>query len=230
MNASRPSVLVIDDEIQMRRMLRISLEGAGYRVWEAESGEQGLVETASRKPEIILLDLSLPDMEGINVLRRLREWHPLPVLILSVRESEEEKVKALDAGADDYVTKPFHTDELLARIRVALRHSSPREPVQVFEQNGLVVDLVQRTVKIKGQSVELTPTEYSLLRLLVVNAGKILTHAHILREIWGPKSGEQSQYLRVYVSQLRAKLTAAGGSKEMIKTESGVGYRLQVET
>ena len=229
MNKSRPSVLIIDDEVQMRRMLRISLEGADYRVWEAESGEQGLIETASRKPDVVLLDLSLPDLEGITVLKRLREWYPLPVIILSVRDGENEKIEALDAGADDYVTKPFHTDELLARLRVARRHASPREPVQVFEQNGLVVDLVRRIVQIKGQSIDLTPTEYSLLRLLVTNAGKILTHAHILREIWGPKSSEQSQYLRVYVSQLRSKLTRAGGNRDMIKTESGVGYRFRLE-
>jgi len=229
MNNSSPSVLVIDDEIQMRRMLRISLEGAGYRVFEAETGEQGLIETASRKPDVILLDLSLPDMDGVAVLKRLREWCPLPVIILSVRDGENEKVLALDAGADDFVTKPFHSDELLARLRVARRHASPHDPVQVFEQGGLVVDLVQRTVKARGKSIDLTPTEYSLLRLLVVNAGKVLTHSHILREIWGPKSTEQSQYLRVYVSQLRSKLTGAGVKKDLIKTESGVGYRLVSE-
>jgi two-component system KDP operon response regulator KdpE len=229
MSKSSPSVLVIDDEIQMRRMLRISLEAAGYRVWEAESGEQGLVEAASRKPDIILLDLSLPDRDGTVVLRRLREWSSVPVVVLSVREGEADKVKALDAGADDYVTKPFHTDELLARLRVARRHASPHEPIRIFEENGLVVDLVQRTVKVKSQSIDLTPTQYALLRLLVINAGKVLTHAHLLREIWGPKNSEQSQYLRVHISQLRAKLTAAGGTKNIIKTESGVGYRLMSE-
>ena len=230
MSKSAPSILVIDDEIQMRRMLRISLEGAGYRVWEAESGEQGLVEAASRKPDVILLDLSLPDRDGTEVLKRLREWCSQPVIILSVREGESDKVKALDAGADDYVTKPFHTDELLARLRVARRHASPHEPIQIFEEGGLVVDLVQRTVKMKGQPVDLTPTQYSLLRLLVIHAGKVLTHTHILREIWGPKNTEQSQYLRVYISQLRSKLTAAGGNKSLIKTESGVGYRLTFDT
>jgi two-component system KDP operon response regulator KdpE len=142
---------------------------------------------------------------------------------------EADKVKALDAGADDYVTKPFHTDELLARLRVARRHASPHEPIRIFEENGLVVDLVQRTVKVKSQSIDLTPTQYALLRLLVINAGKVLTHAHLLREIWGPKNSEQSQYLRVHISQLRAKLTAAGGTKNIIKTESGVGYRLMSE-
>ena len=226
MNKSSPSILVIDDEVQMRRMLRVSLEGAGYRVWEATSGEEGLVEAANRKPDIILLDLSLPDRDGTAVLKRLREWSPVPVVVLSVRDGEGDKVKALDSGADDYVTKPFHTDELLARLRVARRHASPHEPIQIFEEAGLVVDLVQRTVKVKGQLVDLTPTQYALLRLLATNAGKVLTHAHILREIWGPKSGEQSQYLRVYISQLRSKLTAAGGDKNLIKTESGVGYRL----
>lgn len=219
------SILVIDDEPQMRRMLRISLESAGHRVLEAATAEQGLVEAASRRPETILLDLSLPDMDGLSLLRRLREWYTSPILILSVRDNPEEKIKALDAGADDYVTKPFHTDELLARLRVARRHASPQEPIQVFEQDGLVVDLAQRSVKVKGKSVELTPTEYSLLRLLVTHAGKILTHSHVLREIWGPKSS-QAQYLRVYISQLRSKLAAGGADPKLIKTESGVGYRL----
>jgi two-component system KDP operon response regulator KdpE len=225
MSKNAPAVLVIDDEVQMRRMLRLSLEGAGYRVDEAETGEQGLVEAATRRPEAILLDLSLPGIDGLTVLKRLREWTSVPVIILSVRDEEAEKIAALDAGADDYVTKPFHTEELLARLRVARRHAAAPEPGQVFSHAGLVVDLVQRTVAVKGQPIDLTPTEYSLLRLLVINAGKVLTHAHILREIWGPKSTEQAQYLRVFVSQLRAKLAAAGFDKSIIKTESGVGYR-----
>ena len=226
MNKNAPSILVIDDEVQMRRMLRISLEGAGYRVWEAESGEHGLIEAASRKPDVVLLDLSLPDRDGAQVLKRLREWSSVPVIVLSVRDSESEKVRALDAGADDYVTKPFHTDELLARLRVARRHAISREPVEVFEEDGLFVDLVQRMVKVNGSLVELTPIQYSLLRLLVTHAGKVLTHTHILREIWGQKSSDQSQYLRVYISQLRSKLRTAGAKEELIKTESGVGYRL----
>jgi two-component system KDP operon response regulator KdpE len=228
MNRTAPSILVIDDEIQMRRMLRISLENAGHRVFEAASGEEGLVEAASRRPETILLDLTLPDMDGLALLKRLREWYTSPILILSVRDNPDEKIKALDAGADDYVTKPFHTDELLARLRVARRHASPQDAVQAFEHGELVVDLAQRTVQVRGVAVDLTPTEYSLLRLLVTHAGKVLTHAHVLREIWGPKSS-QAQYLRVYVSQLRSKLAAAGVDPKLIKTESGVGYRLQAK-
>jgi two-component system KDP operon response regulator KdpE len=225
MSRTAQLVLVIDDEIQMRRMLRISLENAGHRVFEAATAEEGLVASASRRPDAILLDLTLPDMDGLVLLKRLREWYTSPILILSVRDNPEEKIQALDAGADDYVTKPFHTDELLARLRVAHRHASPHDPVQVFEQEGLVVDLAHRSVQVRGQVVDLTPTEYALLRLLVTHAGKVLTHAHVLREIWGPKSS-QAQYLRVYISQLRSKLATAGVDPKIIKTESGVGYRL----
>jgi two-component system, OmpR family, KDP operon response regulator KdpE len=230
MSKNAPSILVIDDEVQMRRMLRISLEAAGYRVWEAESAEQGLVEAASRKPDVVVLDLSLPDGDGVQVLKRLREWSPVPVVVLSVRDNENDKIEALDAGADDYVTKPFHTDELLARLRVARRHASPHEPIKIFEESGLFVDLVDRMVKVHGVAVELTPTQYAILRLLVTHAGKVLTHRHILREIWGPKNSEQSQYLRVYISQLRSKLRAAGAKRDLIKTESGVGYRLDIKS
>jgi len=228
MTKNPTSILVIDDELQMRRMLRISLEGAGYRVWEAGTGEEGLVEAASRRPEAILLDLSLPDMDGVTVLKRLREWSSIPILILSVRDAEQEKVSALDAGADDYVTKPFHTEELLARLRVAQRHSLPQGDLRPFEHEGLTIDFVEREVKFRGKRVDLTPTEYSLLRLLAAHAGKVLTRTHILREIWGPKSSDQSQYLRVYISQLRAKLMASGIAKDLIKTETGIGYRLLI--
>ena len=226
MTKNPTSILVIDDEPQMRRMLRISLENAGYRVFEATTGEEGLVEAASRRPEVILLDLSLPGLDGIAVLKRLREWFTSPILILSVLDAEKEKVTALDAGADDYVTKPFHTEELLARLRVAQRHSSPQGDLRPFELEGLTIDFVGREVKFHGKRIDLTPTEYSLLRLLAAHAGKVLTRTHILREIWGPKSADQSQYLRVYASQLRAKLEKAGAPKSLIKTETGVGYRL----
>ena len=230
MSKNAPSILIIDDEVQMRRMLRISLEAAGYRVWEAESGGQGLIEAASRKPEIIVLDLGLPDSDGLEILKRLREWSPVPVVVLSVRDGETDKIAALDAGADDYVTKPFHTDELLARLRVARRHASPHEPIQLFEEEGLLVDFTARVVKVGGKAVNLTPTQYAILRLLVTHAGKVLTHSHLLREIWGPKNSEQSQYLRVYISQLRSKLRSAGASRDLIKTESGVGYRLRIKS
>ncbi len=229
MSRNGTSVLVIDDEIQLRRMLRISLEGAGYRVWEAPTGEEGLVEAASRRPEIILLDLSLPDMNGVAVLKRLREWSSVPVLILSVHDAERDKVAALDAGADDYVTKPFHTEELLARLRVSQRRRVTETDSPVFELSGLSIDFVTREVRFRAHPIHLTPTEYALLRLLAINAGKVLTSSYILREIWGPKSMEQSQYLRVYASQLRSKLVQAGASKTLIKTETGIGYRLPLD-
>jgi two-component system KDP operon response regulator KdpE len=225
MSESKPIALVIDDEAQMRRLLRISLEGAAYRVFDAETGERGLQEAASRKPDVIILDLGLPDLDGLEVIKRLREWSATPVVILSVRDSQEEKVAALDAGADDYVTKPFHTDELLARLRVAQRHAQPVESKAIFEYDHLRVDLPNRLVTYKGKTVDLTPTEYAVLRLLVTHAGKVLTHTHVLRSIWGPKSTEQSQYLRVYVSHIRTKLATLGAPSDLIKTETGIGYR-----
>jgi two-component system KDP operon response regulator KdpE len=227
MTDTKPIALVIDDEAQMRRLLRISLEGAAYRVFDAETGERGLQEAVSRKPDVIVLDLGLPDLDGLEVIKRLREWTSTPIVILSVRDSQEEKVSALDAGADDYVTKPFHTDELLARLRVAQRHAQPSETQAIFEHDQLRVDLPNRLVTYKGKTVDLTPTEYAVLRLMVTHAGKVLTHAHILRSIWGPKSTEQSQYLRVYVSHLRTKLTSLGAPPDLIKTETGIGYRLK---
>jgi two-component system KDP operon response regulator KdpE len=226
MSESKPVALVIDDEAQMRRLLRLSLEGEGYRVFDAETGAGGLLEAIHRKPDVIILDLGLPDLDGLEVIKRLREWTSTPIVILSVRESEAEKVAALDAGAEDYVTKPFHTEELLARLRVTRRHAQRDEATAIFMQEGLHVDLPERLVTLNGKPVELTPTEYAVLRLLVVHAGKVLTHAHLLRSIWGPKSTEQSQYLRVYVSHLRAKLTALGARADLIKTETGIGYRL----
>jgi two-component system KDP operon response regulator KdpE len=222
---TKPLALVIDDEIQVRRLLSLSLENAGYRVIQAENGEDGLVQAGSRKPDIIVLDLGLPDLDGLTVLKRLREWSSTPVIILSVRDDAADKVAALDAGADDYITKPFHNDELLARLRAAQRHSSQRENITSFEQGDLRVDFTERVVTYGRKRVDLTPTEYNVLRLLVTHAGKVLTHAHLLREIWGPKSGEQSQYLRVYVSHLRTKLSILGAPPHLIKTETGIGYR-----
>lgn len=224
---TRPLALIIDDEIQVRRLLSLCLESAGYRVLQAEKGEQGLVEAGSRKPDLILLDLGLPDLDGLEVLKRLREWSSTPVIILSVRDDAADKVAALDAGADDYITKPFHNDELLARVRTAQRHTVQRENSTFFEQGELRVDFTERVVTYGRKRVDLTPTEYAVLRLLVTHAGKVLTHAHLLREIWGPKSGEQSQYLRVYVSHLRTKLSEAGAASHLIKTETGIGYRFQ---
>jgi two-component system KDP operon response regulator KdpE len=221
----KPVALIVDDEAQIRRLLRVVLEGENYQVHEAENGQQGLIEIASRRPAVILLDLGLPDMEGLEVLKRLREWSEAPVLVLSVRDDEESKVAALDSGAEDYVTKPFSTPELLARLRAAQRKTRPEEEVSVFKSGDLIVDLTARVVKRGGHEIKLTATEYALLRLFVRHPGRVLTHRHILREIWGPKSEEHRQYLRVYVTHLRQKIESDPASPSLIKTEPGIGYR-----
>jgi two-component system KDP operon response regulator KdpE len=221
----KPVALVIDDEVQIRRLLRVALESENYQVDEAQTGQQGLVEIANRKPAIILLDLGLPDMEGLEVLKRLREWSEAPVLVLSVRDDEAGKVAALDAGAEDYVTKPFSTPELLARLRAAQRKTRPEEEVSVFKSGDLIVDLTARVVTRAGHEVKLSATEYALLRLFVRHPGRVLTHRHILREIWGPKSEEHRQYLRVYVTHLRQKIERDPTTPVLIRTESGIGYR-----
>jgi two-component system KDP operon response regulator KdpE len=221
----KPAALVIDDELQIRRLLRVCLEANGYRVFEAASGQDGITEAAQHPPDIVLLDLGLPDLDGVTVLKRLREWTRVPVIVLSVREREEDKIAALDHGADDYITKPFSTGELLARLRVAQRHATPKPELSVFRSGNLEVDLTARVVKREGKEVKLTATEYSLLRMLVQNAGKVLTHGQILREVWGPNYGEQTHYLRVYIAHLREKLEAEPSKPAMIATEPGVGYR-----
>ncbi|MDB6028942.1 MAG: Two component transcriptional regulator, winged helix family [Verrucomicrobiales bacterium] len=218
--------LVIDDESQIRRLLRITLEANGYKVFEAATGKEGISEAAQRRPDIILLDLGLPDIEGISVLKRIREWSQVPVVILSVRESDDEKVTVLDCGADDYITKPFSTTELLARLRVALRHSQPREETAVFRSGDLEVDLIARSVRVKGNEVKLTATEYSLLQLFVKHAGRVLTQRQIMREVWGPNYVEQKHYLRVYMKHLREKLEETPSEPKLFTTEPGVGYRL----
>ena len=217
--------LIIDDEVQIRRLLRAVLEGAGYQVLEAETGQQGLTEAANRRPAVILLDLGLPDLDGLAVLKRLREWSETPVVVLSVRDDEEGKVAALDAGAEDYVTKPFSSLELLARVRAAQRKTRPEEEKSVFQNGDLIVDLSARVVTRAKEEVKLTATEYALLRLFVRNAGRILTHRYILREIWGPKSEEHRQYLRVYVTHLRQKIERDPTKPALITTEPGIGYR-----
>ena len=225
----KPVALIIDDEVQIRRLLRVALEAENYQVHEAETGQLGLVEIANSKPAVVLLDLGLPDTEGLEVLKRLREWSEVPVLVLSVRDDETGKVAALDAGAEDYVTKPFSTPELLARLRAAQRKTRPEEEISVFKNGDLVVDLTARVVTRKGHEVKLTATEYALLRLFVRHAGRVLTHRQILREIWGPKSEEHRQYLRVYVTHLRQKIEPDPTKPRLIKTESGIGYRFQSE-
>ena len=223
------TALIIDDEKQIRRLLRLALEGADHQLYEAETGAAGLAEIVRCRPDVVLLDLGLPDMDGVKMLRRLREWSDVPVLILSVRDDAEEKVAALDAGADDYVTKPFDTAELLARVRVAKRRSLTETGEPVFNSGSLCVDFATRQVRINGVEIKLTPTEYSLLRVLVQNAGKVVTHRQLLRTVWGEKAESQAQYLRVYFTHLRKKLQSSASAPSPIKTEVGVGYRLSTE-
>lgn len=223
MNAS-PSALIIDDERSIRRLLRLVLEPAGYRVLEAECGELGLQEAAAHRPDVVLLDLGLPDQPGLQVLARLREWSRVPVLIVSVRGDAEEKVQALDAGADDFIVKPFDSAELLARLRAIQRRApdGPDEPV--FVDGSLSIDFNRREVNLGGKSVELTATEYALLRCLVRHVGRVLSHRQLLREVWGPNAETRSNYLRVYMTHLRRKIEPPGSPKH-IKTETGIGYR-----
>ncbi len=225
-NKPLPVALVIDDEPQIRRLLRVTLEANGFRVFDAATGQDGIVQAAQRRPDVVLLDLGLPDLDGVTVLKRLREWSQVPVVILSVRDREDDKIAALDAGADDYVTKPFSSGELLARMRAALRHAQPQGADAVFRTGDLEVDLSSRIVRKRGQEVKLTPTEYALLRLLVTHAGRVLTHRQLLTEVWGPNAATQTHYLRVYVAHLREKLEADPTNPNLIRTESGVGYRL----
>jgi two-component system KDP operon response regulator KdpE len=227
--ASKPEILVIDDEVQIRRLLRVTLEAAGYRVREAESGAEGISEVTFRRPDAIVLDLGLPDMPGGEVLARLREWSQVPILILSVLGQDDQKIAALDAGADDYLTKPFSGGELLARLRVMLRRAQPSDDLKVIRFGDVEFDLVRRIILRDGREVKLTSKEQALLRLLAVNAGKVITHRQILRELWGPKAEEQTQYLRVYLGRLRQKLEATPNRPRYLKTESGIGYRLVLE-
>jgi two-component system KDP operon response regulator KdpE len=222
-------VIVIDDEAQIRRFLRISLEAKRYIVHEAGTGKEGIFLATKVRPDLIILDLGLPDINGIDVVKRLREWTKTPIIILSVRDADSDKVAALDAGADDYLTKPFSTEELLARLRVALRHAQPEPDQPIFTTGDLQIDLTRRLVTVRGEPVKLTPTEYALLRLMVQHAGRVLTHRQILKEVWGPAYIGESHYLRVYFSQLRQKLEENPALPKYILTEPGVGYRLVVE-
>ncbi len=229
--AARPGILVVEDEPQVMRFLRTTLAGHGYRVLEAASGGQALVEASTRLPDVILLDLGLPDLDGIEVTRRVREWSPVPIIVISARGRENDKVQALDAGADDYLTKPFGVEELLARIRVALRNAARAAagPGPVFRAGELVVDLAARSVSVAGRDVHLTRTEYNLLATLVKYAGKVVTHQQLLREVWGPGAVTQSHYLRVYMGQLRHKLERDPARPQYLQTELGVGYRLRAD-
>ncbi len=224
-----PMILIVDDETAIRRFLRISLEAQGYRVHEAATGQEGLEEAARLRPDVIILDLALPDQDGLTVLKRLREWSRTPVVVLSVRDEEEDKIALLDAGADDYLTKPFSPGELLARLRTAQRHTQPVPEEAVFRSGALTVDLAHRLVTFQGEPVKLTTTEYALLRLFIQNAGKVLTHAQLLRGVWGPEYVEETHYLRVYLAHLRHKLEADPANPKLLLTEPGVGYRLAVD-
>jgi two-component system KDP operon response regulator KdpE len=219
-------VLVVDDEPQIRRALRTSLEAHGYEVATVGTGEEGVVASADQQPDLVLLDLGLPDMDGTEVIRRVRGFSDVPVIILSVRETQSDKVAALDAGADDYVTKPFAMEELLARGRAAGRRAGPDEPPQpTLRYGALEIDLARRLVTLDGQQLHVTPTEYSLLEALVSNPGKLLTHQWLLRRVWGQGYGTETTYLRTYIRALRKKLGDDASSPALIVTEPGVGYR-----
>ena len=223
---SAPTVLVIDDEPQIRRLLRVTLESSGHRVLDAANGNDGLAQAAQRQPDVILLDLGLPDIDGIKVLQRLREWSKTPIIILSVRDREDDKINALDAGADDYITKPFAAGELLARVRAALRHGQAQGAEAIVRVGKIEIDLSARTVRKSGHEINLTPTVYSLLRLFVIHRGKVLTHRQLLIEVWGPKSADQTQYLRVHIAHLREKIEDDSSQPRLIITEPAIGYRL----
>ncbi len=220
-------VLVIDDERPIRRFLRASLTSHGYEVVEASTGEEALQMAANERPDVIILDLGLPDIDGAEVTRQLREWTQTPIIILSVRERDQDKIGALDAGADDYLIKPFSVGELNARIRVALRHSYKTETQPVFQVDGLRVDLVRRVVTLDGQEISLTPNEYELLKLLVRHAGRVVTHRQLLHEVWGADYEMEAHLLRVNISNLRRKIEVDPAQPHYILTESGVGYRLR---
>lgn len=229
--APGPCVVLVEDEPQIRRFLRATLSSTGYRLFEATTGEDGLLEVSTRQPDVVIVDLGLPDMDGLHVIRHLREWTKVPIIVLSARGQERDKIAALDAGADDYVSKPFGVGELLARLRVALRHAagSGETGEPTFSVGGLSVDQLRRQVVVDGKEVHLTPIEYRLLTTLVRHAGKVLTHRQLLKEVWGPPYAEQAHYLRVYMAQLRRKLEADPARPRYLLTEPGVGYRLADE-
>jgi len=222
-------ILVVDDERPIRRFLRASLDSHGFEICEAAGGAEALAQAANLAPDVIILDLGLPDLDGVEVTRRLREWSHTPIIILSVRDQEKEKIRALDAGADDYLTKPFGIGELLARIRVALRHTYHTGAQLVFQTGKLRVDLARRTVSFDGQDIALTPNEYDLLKLLIQNAGKVLTHRQLLNQVWGSDYGGENHLLRANISNLRHKIEPDPAQPTYILTESGIGYRLKSE-
>lgn len=228
MSQSEPFILVIEDDPPMRRMLRTGLCAQGFKVRDVESGHRGIQEVRTQKPDVIILDLGLPDMDGVDLIRTVRGWSWTPIIVLSARSQETQKIGALDAGGDDYLTKPFSFGELLARIRVVLRYAALRETlvaISSFGQGRLTIDLERRIVTVAGESIHLTPIQYRLLVSLVQNSGKVMTHRQLMREAWGPGYQESTHYLRIYISQLRKKLEADPARPGLLFTESGVGYR-----
>ena len=218
-------VLVIDDELPMRRMLRVALESYDYTVAEAADGKEGLVQAAMQQPDLILLDLGLPDLDGKEIVHRLREWTKAPIVILSARDQEQEKIEVLDAGADDYLTKPFGMGELLARMRVSLRRSGREDNGPALVCGALCMDVASHTITLQGEELHLTPTEYTLLKVLIQNTGKVMNHKQLLKQVWGDAYSQDTHYVRVYIAQLRRKIEANPLRPQYIITESGVGYR-----
>ena len=225
----KPLILVIEDDPQIRRFLRAALDAEGYRLQEAVTADDGSAQAAARQPDLILLDLGLPDRDGLDVIRSVREWGKIPILVLSARGQEKDKIAALDLGADDYVAKPFAVGELLARIRAALRRSAATTTGTLVSFGAVEVDLEKRLVRVDSQEIHLTPNEYKLLQVLIQHAGKVLTQRQLLNEVWGPQHTEQAQYLRVYIAQLRRKLERNPARPRHLQTEPGVGYRLVTE-
>jgi two-component system, OmpR family, KDP operon response regulator KdpE len=219
------TILIIDDEAQIRRLLEIALSSNGYKISEASTGKDGLIAAATNHPSLIILDLGLPDIDGIEILKKLREWYLKPIIILSVRNLEEDIIYALDNGANDYLTKPFRTGELLARIRVAMRQTPDNSDNPILEFGSLSIDLANHVVRKKDELIKLTSTEFSLLALLARNEGRVLTHQYILKEVWGMGYIKQTQYLRVFIAQLRKKVEDDPARPKLLNTESGIGYR-----
>ena len=227
MSENKLTVLIVDDEQSIRRFLRVSLESQKYAIFEASTGQDALAKVVSEKPDIVVLDLGLPDMDGVDITRLIRQWTQIPIIILSVRNSEKDKIAALDAGADDYLSKPFSVGELLARLRVASRRLSQPGNEPVFILDNLKVDLSKRSVTIEHRNIQLTPTEYDILKVLVVHAGRVLTHQHLLREVWGAEYADELHMLHVNISNLRRKIEPDPSRPRFIVTEPGVGYRLR---
>lgn len=228
MDKNKYKILIIDDEPPIRHLLKMALEANDFKVFEADNAKNGLLQTTMTRPDVILLDLGLPDHGGLSVLNQIREWSTTPIIVLTVQDDEETKISALDGGADDYITKPFNTGELLARIRVSLRRSLKIDEFPVFRSGGLIVDQAARVVKVNEQEVKLTATEYSILALMIRHAGRVLTHNFIIKEIWGIHYADNFQTLRVHVAQIRRKIELNPSIPQVLITEPGVGYRLKI--